>query len=368
MLYYNMKNKTKNFIRQKQMRSETVRSLVECISRGIDTKRKIMAETGFSWGSVATLTTEFLDSGVIVEYNVENDRRTTHYRLTNDEYYALGVEVASRKISFSLAAADGTLLETLSFAVEPINNTNCCEIIKSAYEKYSADSRFDNDKILVTACALTGAVDGENLVWLFSPHHPEIKECELAVLKTVLPGKLKVEHDIFSKARSIYFHHHIEEKSSVFIHVGEGIGLAACTQGEFFSGKRGFSGEIGHIPFGSNNSAVCRCGKKGCLECSLSLEALKKYGVSSLAEPFTFLCVTAVNLFDPEYLVVGGEAVEEMIFSNSAHWQQTIRSGAWMQAPENILFYRMDDCLTSFGAALGCRRELVDFITLNVCR
>ena len=80
-----MKNTTKNFIRQRQMRTETVRSLVECISRGIDTKRKLMAETGFSWGSVATITTELLDCGVIVECEVESDRRTSHYRITQDE-------------------------------------------------------------------------------------------------------------------------------------------------------------------------------------------------------------------------------------------------------------------------------------------
>ena len=47
------------------MRGETVRALVECIAHGIDTKRKIMAETGFSWGSVATITTELLENGVI---------------------------------------------------------------------------------------------------------------------------------------------------------------------------------------------------------------------------------------------------------------------------------------------------------------
>ena len=38
-----------------------------------------------------------------------------------------------------------------------------------------------------------------------------------------------------------------------------------------------------------------------------------------------------------------------------------------MNAPENFIFYLMSDCLTSYGAALGCREELIGFITQYVC-
>ena len=362
-----MKNKTKNFIRQKQMRSETVSRLVECISRGVDTKRKLMAETGFSWGSVATITTELLDCGVIEEFEVKDDRRTSHYHLTREEYYALGIELANSRIFFSLATADGTLLERFVFEINSIDNDNCCKNIKAAYGEFNKFSKYDSDKILITVCTLTGAVDSENLLWLFSPHHPAVSRCSLAELQGVLPGKMKIEHGITAKARSIFFHHKIENKSSVFIHVGEGVGLASYSEGKFFTGSRGFSGEIGHIPFAGNPDAVCRCGKKGCLECSLSLSVLHKQGVAALHDPMVFLGVAAVNLYDPEYLVIGGEAVEEMFSVDEEYWKCKLRAGSWLNAPENILFYRMNDCLTSYGAALGCRKELVDMITESVC-
>lgn len=367
-----MKKQIKNFIRQKQMRSETVSTLLKCIASGIDTKRKIMSATGFSWGSVATYVTELLDAGVICECDnsgtLPNDRRSSHYCLARDEYYALGVDIASTGISFSLMAADGTLLENHSVVIAKIDNDNLCEYISRAYGEFLTVSKFDNDKILVTVCALTGAVDSANLIWLFSPHHPEVKNCDLSCLRDVFPGKLKIEHDIFSKARSIFFHYHIEDANSVFIHVGDGIGLAAYSESKFFTGKRGFSGEIGHVPFPDNAALRCRCGKMGCLECSLSLKALEEHGVEALDKPFEFLCVTAVNLFDPEYLVIGGEAVENMLFSLPEKWNERIKNSSWMNAPEKALFYRMCDCLTSYGAALGCRDELIDFITCHVCR
>lgn len=367
-----MKKQSKNFVRQKQMRSETVSALLKCIASGVDTKRKIMAATGFSWGSVATYAADLLDAGVIFECDnpdvQPSDRRSSHYCLTREEYYALGVDIANTGISFSLMAADGTLLENHSFATDRIDNDSLCRNVNRAYEDYLTFTKFDNDKILLTVCSFTGAVDCTNLIWLFSPHHPEINNCDLSGLRNVFPGQLKIEHDIFSKARSIIFHHHIEDASCVFIHVGEGIGLAAYSGGKFFTGKRGFSGEIGHVPFGNNSECRCRCGKTGCLECSLSLKVLKEQGAEALDKPFEFLCVTAVNIFDPEYLVIGGETVENMLFSMPEKWDARIKNSSWMNAPEKTLFYRMCDCLTSYGAALGCRDELIDFITCHVCR
>ena len=141
-----------------------------------------------------------------------------------------------------------------------------------------------------------------------------------------------------------------------------GIGLASYSGEGFFSGSRGFSGEIGHIPYENNSSRICRCGKKGCLECFLSLDVCEKYGAGAIADPFEFLAVTSVNLFDPEYLVAGGEAIEKMLSDAPEIWQKRIKNSTWMNAPEAFLFYRMKDCCPSYGAALGCRSDLITAI------
>lgn len=362
-----MKSKAKNFIRQRQMRGETVRALVECIARGIDTKRKIMAETGFSWGSVATITTELLECRVIAEYENENDRRTSHYRLTRNEYYALGADISGNGITFSLISGDGTLLETIKInSACEVNNDNCCDTVKAAFDEYCQKSSYDSDKILNSVLALTGAVDCENCCWIFSPHHKQIDNCRLESLKETFPGSFRIEHDIFSKARSILFHHGLEDKKSVFLHVENGIGLASYSGEDFFTGNRGFSGEIGHIPYENNSSRVCRCGKKGCLECFLSLDIYEKQGAAAIADPFEFLAVTSVNLFDPEYLVAGGVAIEQMLHREPDAWQSRIRNATWMNAPQSLLFYRMEDCQTSYGAALGCRGDLITAIAAGL--
>ena len=358
-----MKKSFKNFIRQKEMRIATVTSLLDCIACGTDTKRKIMEATGFSWGSVATYTAELLNKGVICEYIPENrtsgGRRTSHYKITGLKYQALGIEVSPGKISFALVSADGTLLESYSSGIAGIDNSNCVDVISQSLSDYIDRSAYSRDTILETVVSLTGAVDSEALIWHFSPGHPGINGCDLAPLRRSMPGNFSIEHDIFSKARSILFRHRMENSKCVFLHVGEGIGLAAGDNGVFYRGSRGFSGEIGHIPYGSGAGNICRCGKTDCLECSLSLPALRQNGKEALERPLEFLCVTAVNLFDPECLAVGGEAVEEMLSGAKEYWERKISSSSWLNAPQRMLFYKMSDCMGSFGAALGCRSFLI---------
>lgn len=359
-----MKTNRKNFIRQKQMRRETIRAMLDRIAVNIDTKRRIMETTGFSWGSVSTLVSELLAKKIIVKKANCTDCRTCHYAISRKNYYALGASIEDNCIDFSLISADGTLLERKNLPLKhAIDNGNAIDILADAFEFYFANSSFDRKKIIAAVLSLTGAVDTDKNAWIFSPAHPKIDHCDLGRLNEFFRCGLKTEHDIFSKARSIFFHHDIKDKKAVFLHIGKGIGLASCGGDGFFTGSRGFSGEIGHIPYHNGKDMICRCGKTNCLECSLNSGIVQKNGTGAIRKPFEFLTVTAVNLFDPELLAVGGEAVEKMLADDPQKWQDTIRNSAWMDAPHEFLFYQMTDCITSYGAALGCRSSMLDMIS-----
>ena len=59
----------------------------------------------------------------------------------------------------------------------------------------------------------------------------------------------------------------------IVIKVGEGIGAGLVINGELFQGDRYGSGEIGHTVM-ELNGAVCRCGRRGCLETLASARAV----------------------------------------------------------------------------------------------
>ncbi|MGW1619900.1 ROK family protein [Streptomyces sp. NPDC002172] len=120
---------------------------------------------------------------------------------------------------------------------------------------------------------------------------------------------------------------------SDFLHVSAeiGIGAAVVVDGQLLRGKRGFAGELGHVPVHPDGPR-CACGGRGCLEQYAGEEALlRAAGLESredavgllaqragadhegvrraLRDAGTALGIAltgAVNLLDPESVVLGG--------------------------------------------------------------
>ena len=74
-----------------------------------------------------------------------------------------------------------------------------------------------------------------------------------------------------------------DEKNIVFINMSWGLGSGLIINGDVYSGKSGFSGEIGHFPV-FDNEILCHCGKTGCLETEVSGMALHRNLLKSVRE------------------------------------------------------------------------------------
>lgn len=55
-------------------------------------------------------------------------------------------------------------------------------------------------------------------------------------------------------------------RSAVMVTLGTGVGGGVIVNGKVIDGAHGAGGEIGHITVSKNETAVCGCGKHGCLE------------------------------------------------------------------------------------------------------
>ncbi len=110
------------------------------------------------------------------------------------------------------------------------------------------------------------------------------------------------------------------------IYVGTGIGNVIFVNGKELTGKNGAAGELGHIPV-IGDETPCGCGNTGCAEsvcggkylaglCRTVFkdvpigELFTRKGSHPLIREFVdrLACViaTEVNIFDPDYLVLGG--------------------------------------------------------------
>jgi len=130
----------------------------------------------------------------------------------------------------------------------------------------------------------------------------------------------------------------------VAITLGTGVGGAIISDGVLIRGANGGGGELGHIPI-SIDGPVCGCGAIGCLEAYIGKEGTARYqrenhphiadlgmialnklalgGDTAAIDIFRYVgeklavgLATAVNIFNPELLVIGGGVAEagELLF------------------------------------------------------
>lgn len=138
-------------------------------------------------------------------------------------------------------------------------------------------------------------------------------------------------------------------KDLLFLKIGSGIGAGLIFDGTLYRGSQGSAGDVGHIEVTSDPNVICRCGKTGCLEAVSggaalgrlatryakdgesrflaqrladkggdSLEATDLASAAAHGDPLAVAALiragknigrmlsTAVNLYNPALIVVGG--------------------------------------------------------------
>ena len=86
-------------------------------------------------------------------------------------------------------------------------------------------------------------------------------------MEKLLGCRVYVENDANAAAYGEYLEGSAKGyNSAVCVTLGTGIGGGIILDGRIFSGANGAGGEIGHITVDPHETAVCGCGKRGCLE------------------------------------------------------------------------------------------------------
>ena len=69
----------------------------------------------------------------------------------------------------------------------------------------------------------------------------------------------------------------------VLLTLGTGVGGGIILNGKIVHGTNGAGGEIGHIPLDPDETELCGCGKKGCLEQFVSASGITRMAKKKLA-------------------------------------------------------------------------------------
>jgi predicted NBD/HSP70 family sugar kinase len=292
---------------------------------------------------ITQLTRDLLADGLIEELEEASSggRPARMLGLVSRDITAIGVKVAPDHTAFVEVGIDGVVRrsETKPFdAVSPLAASNLIDLVQAFI------SAGDPGRILGVGVGLpgtvaqqgVGVVDSTQLGWNQVPLGEQLRRAlELPVVVENNVNALSIAEQLFGQGR--------EYQNILVVTVGNGVGAGLIADGAVVRGRAGGAGDLGHVPV-REDGPLCQCGNRGCLEAIIGQAALVNdarsirlvgpdEGIDELRDLadsgndeareifahaghiFGRALAGAVNLLDPEVVVLSGEGMEAW-----AHW------------------------------------------------
>jgi predicted NBD/HSP70 family sugar kinase len=308
---------------------------------GPRSRARIALETGLNKTTVSSLVSELIAAGLLVETGEEEQpgavgRPARTVRLNGQAVAALGLEVNVDYLAVCVADLSGRVLERRRVAADNVRSRPAPVLARLAGLGRSAIAAAEAQgaRIVGAALGLPGLVDLPGSTLVVAPNLGWRDVDAAADLARRLDhGGLSVGIDNEANLAALAEHWEgaaRQLRTFVCVTGDVGIGAGVIVGGELFRGTHGFGGELGPVMVDPDGEP-CACGSRGCLETVAGQAAvLRRAGLppgagvaelqararagneralAALAEAGRALGVglaAAVNLLDPEAVVVGG--------------------------------------------------------------
>ena len=302
----------------------------------------VARNAGLTRAAVTVIVESLIRDGIVAEgETVASDvgRRPTMLRIDPSARFAFGVDISSAGITVGMTDLDGKVIERhdLPNSGEADHGgksaVDMSGEIAALIQDMAARHGVSGKRNLGVGVSSPGPVDVTAGRILDPPHLSAWRDFPVA---EELGARLGVRVFIDKDANALA----LAEKNSrsdsdnfLFIIADNGLGGGFVKNGKLYRGAGGFGCEIGHIGIVFDGEQ-CRCGNHGCAELYASIPSLMRYarregigaanwketveraqsgdaGCMALAgreaDMLASMCVSAVNVFEPEMIVLGGQ-------------------------------------------------------------
>lgn len=166
------------------------------------------------------------------------------------------------------------------------------------------------------ALKINGFIKGIGIVL---PGHPDIegrvsfiqnvKQLNNIPIKKYLMNRKEIpiifENDGNASAYAEYILSNKKLKNIIVLTLGTGLGSGVIVDGKILYGKKGISGELGHITLDSKGPR-CICGKRGCFEAYFSSYGICELAKNLITDKYSVLRKYSLNKINPE--IIANEA------------------------------------------------------------
>ena len=239
--------------------------------------------TRLSPATVTAITSDLLSQGLIL--SLESDepkgqqargRPRTSLKLKPDAVYTIGIRLSVNAIELSLIDYSGDIIRNkhVPFDSTSADNASFPAELIAAIQQFLNEADIPASRLHEIGVAAQGVVETETGVVAWSPAFVGRKIPIVQPLREFFGADCYISNDTNMITEALHWSDP-DKYSGTFavIMLDYGVGMGLYLDDRLFAGASGTAAEFGHanhVPGG----ALCRCGKKGCLEAYLSDYAL----------------------------------------------------------------------------------------------
>jgi len=249
--------------------------------------------------------------------------------------YAIGIDIGGTKTAIGLVDANGLVLARTTLPTDSASPSHMVDEIAAATNKLLADAAIPAAKLQGIGLGAPGPLNTKRGIIAEPPNLRDWWGFPVVdAFRRHYDLPIAFENDATAAAlaeRWIGAAKHADH--FVYVTISTGIGAGIFSHGRLITGSTGNAGDIGHIVI-DPAAGLCPCGQRGCFEYIASGTAIARMASALVGRPVTAKeafelalsggnaaveelvrrafryigigCVTLINTFDPEMIVIGG--------------------------------------------------------------
>lgn len=199
--------------------------------------------------------------------------------------YCFGIDIGGTTVKMGLFHFDGTLVEKWEVETRKENHgENILPDVAASIQKKMEEQNLDKEDVLGIGVGIPAPVTEAGVVQATANLGWGYKEVKHE-LETLVGMTVKVRNDANVAALGeMWKGGGLGHKNMIMVTLGTGVGGGIISNGHMVVGGHGAGGEIGHICVNYDETEVCGCGNRGCLEQYASATGIVRLAKKRLAK------------------------------------------------------------------------------------
>lgn len=262
-------------IRHDDLRRRNRAMVLSAVRRaGQPSRTEIAATTGLSHSTISAISSDLIEEGVLTESktgetaSLKRGRPQIGLALNPEAAAVVTVVLSLNFLSVAvidyagqIVAEEQLRLDTLTIPREELIG-ECTAIVRRRLE----DPDLDVGSVARIAMGIQGITDSRARAMLWSPITPLTDIPFADILETEFGIPATMENDCNMMAVALQWRDPDRYRDDfIAILLSHGIGMGLVLKGKLFTGTHSSGGEFGHM-IHRPGGALCRCGRRGCIE------------------------------------------------------------------------------------------------------